>query len=163
MLYIETWKNNPILRTICDPIRKNEWKQYVQLGREMRNYIKDPVNAWVGLAAPQIWVTKRVIVASLIHDWKEKHFSTVIMINPEILEASSETICDIEEGCLSLPKSKKGYVKRHKDIKVLYHDESMKKRILRLSWLASVIVQHEIDHLNGILYIDKLIPEKKVS
>ena len=157
MLHIETWKDNPVLRTICEPIKKSEWNIYVKIGREMRDYIKNPKNAWVGLAAPQVWVTKRVMVVSLMRDWDDENFSTVIMMNPEILETSSEILCNIEEGCLSLPKTKKWYVARSKDIKLKYYDENMKERILRLSWLASVIVQHEIDHLNGELYIDKLV------
>ena len=157
MLHIETWKDNPILRTLCEPVKKTEWKKYAKLWREMREYIKNPKHAGVGLAAPQIWITKRIMVVSLMRNWDDDNFSTVIMINPEILEASSETICDIEEGCLSLPKMKKWYVARHRDIKLKYYDENMKERILRISWLASVIVQHEIDHLNGELYIDKLI------
>ncbi|MCH8518723.1 peptide deformylase [Candidatus Gracilibacteria bacterium] len=157
MLHIETGKDNQILRTICEPVKKSEWTKYAKLGREMRDYIKNPLNAGVGLAAPQVGVTKRIMVVSLMRDWEDESFSTVIMINPEILVTSSETICDIEEGCLSLPKTKKGYVARYKDIKLRYFDESMKERILKLSGLASVIVQHEIDHLNGELYIDKLI------
>lgn len=54
MLHIETGKDNPILRTICEPIRGHEMTQYVKLGREMLKYIKDPEHAGVGLAAPQI-------------------------------------------------------------------------------------------------------------
>jgi len=157
MLHIETWKDNPILRKVCEPVKSSEWKQYVKLWQEMKVYIKNPLNAWVGLAAPQVWITKRVMVVSLMRDWEDENFSTVIMINPEILENSCETISSIEEWCLSLPKTKKGYVARYKDIKLRYFDESMKQRVLKLSWLASVIVQHEIDHLNGELYIDKLV------
>lgn len=156
MLHIETWKNNPILRTICEPVKQSEWKQYVKLAKEMLKYIKDPQHAGVGLAAPQVGVTKRVIVACLLQNWDDETFSTVFMINPEILEFSQETICDIEEWCLSLPKTKKWFVARHREIKLSYYDEKQKQKIIRLSGLASVIVQHEIDHLNGELYIDKL-------
>ncbi len=80
-----------------------------------------------------------------------------MMLNPEILEKSIENICEIEEGCLSLPKTKKGFVSRHKEIKLRYFDEKMQEKILKFSGLASVIIQHEIDHLNGVLYIDKLM------
>ena len=157
MLHIETGKENTILRTVCNPIRKDEWKQYVKLGKEMIDYIKNPDNAGVGLAAPQIGTTKRIIVVSLLRSWEDENFSTIMMLNPEILEVSTETTCDIEEGCLSLPKTKKGFVIRHKDIKLRYFDEKMQEKILKFSGLASVIIQHEIDHLNGILYIDKLM------
>ncbi len=156
MLKIETWKDNKVLRTICEPIKQSEWKQYVKLGKEMVAYIKNPDHAGVWLAAPQIWVTKRIMVVSLLRDWEDENFSTIMMINPEILEASQEKICDIEEWCLSLPKAKKWFVARHKEIKLSYYDEKQKQKVIRLSGLASVIVQHEIDHLNGELYIDKL-------
>jgi len=122
----------------------------------MVQYIKNPDHAGVWLAAPQVWVTKRIMVCSLPQNWDDESFSTVMMINPEILEASWEKQCDFEEWCLSLPKSKAGYVPRHKDIKLSYYDERAKQKIIRLSGLASVIVQHELDHLNGELYIDKL-------
>lgn len=142
---------------MCEPVKSSEWKQYAKLWQEMKAYVKNPLNAWVGLAAPQVWITKRVMVVSLMRDWEDESFSTVIMINPEILETSLETISNIEEWCLSLPKTKKGYVARYKNIKLSYYDEKQKQKIIKLSGLASVIVQHEIDHLNGKLYIDKLV------
>ncbi len=157
MLKVETWKNNPVLRTVCDPITRSEWKQYTKLGKQMIDYIKNPDHAWVGLAAPQIGVTKRIVVVSLLYNWDDENFSTIMMINPKILEASSEVIEDIEEGCLSLPKTKKGFVSRYASIKLQYFDEKQKEKTLRLSGLPSVIVQHEIDHLDGVLYIDKLV------
>jgi len=156
MLQIETGKDNPILRTVCEPIKQSEWKTYVKLWKEMVSYIKNPEHAWVWLAAPQVWVAKRIMVVSLLKSWDDEAFSTVMMINPEILESSDATVCDIEEWCLSLPKSKKWFVSRHEEIKLSYYDEKGKQKILRLSGLSSVIVQHEIDHLNGELYIDKL-------
>ena len=157
VLKIETGKDNKILRSNCDPIKQSEWKQYAKIWKEMVAYIKNPDHAGVGLAAPQIGITKRIMVCSLLRDWDDETFSTVMMINPEILEASSEMTKEIEEWCLSLPKTKKGYVERHESIKLSYYDEKQKQKILRISGLASVIVQHEIDHLNGILYIDKLV------
>jgi peptide deformylase len=60
-------------------------------------YIKNPDHAGVGLAAPQIGVTKRIMVCSLLRDWDDETFSTVMMINPEILDASSEMTKEIEE------------------------------------------------------------------
>jgi peptide deformylase len=156
-LKIETWKDNPVLRTVCEVIKQSEWKQYTKLWKEMVAYIKNPEHAWVWLAAPQVWVTKRIMVCSLLRDWDDESFKTIMMINPEILEASSEMTHEIEEWCLSLPKTKKWFVERHASIKLSYYDEKMKQKVLRLSWLSSVIVQHEIDHLNGQLYIDKLV------
>lgn len=156
MLHIETWENNSVLRTVCSPVTQSEWKKYVKLWKQMQKYIKNPDHAWVWLAAPQVGITKRVMVCSLMNNWDDEVFSTLIMINPEILESSDETICDIEEWCLSLPKAKKWFVARSRDIKLSYYNEQQKQKIIRISGLASVIVQHEIDHLNWDLYIDKL-------
>ena len=107
MLHIETGKNNKVLRSVCSPIKTDEWKKYTKLGREMVAYIKNPDHAGVGLAAPQVGVEKRIIVVSLLHDWEDENFSTVLMINPEILDASDEINKQVEEGCLSLPRTKK--------------------------------------------------------
>ncbi len=157
MLTLQTGKDNPILRKVSEPITKKEWKKYSKLGNEMIKYIKNPKHAGVGLAAPQIGINKRIIVVSLISNWDDEQFSTIMMFNPKILEKSKEQVTNVEEWCLSLPDTKKWFVARHKDIKLTYFDEKMKQHTLRISWLASVIVQHEIDHLDGILFIDKLI------
>lgn len=154
---IEIGKDNKTLRTVCDPIKQSEWKKYTKLGKEMLSYIKNPDNAGVGLAAPQVGVTKRIMICSLLRDWDDENFKTVIMMNPEISELSEDMTHEIEEWCLSLPKTKKGFVERHESIKLSYYDEKMKQKTLRLSGLSSVIVQHEMDHLNWVLYIDKLV------
>jgi peptide deformylase len=99
----------------------------------MINYIKNPDHSGVGLAAPQVGITKRIMVVSLLRDWEDEGFQTIMMINPEILEFSTETTHEVEEGCLSLPKTKRGYVQRHKEIKLKYFDEKFKEKTLRLS------------------------------
>ena len=157
MLHIETWSNNPTLRKVCEKVKHSEWNQYVKLWKEMVSYIKNPNHAGVGLAGPQVWITKRIMVVSLLKNWDDESFQTLIMMNPEILESSDTTITEIEEWCLSLPDTKRGFVARNESIKLRYYDEKKKEKILRLSGLASVIVQHEIDHLNWELYIDKLV------
>lgn len=63
----------------------------------MVDYIKNPDHAGVGLAAPQVGVTKRIMVCSLLQKWDDESFKTIMMLNPEILESSPETTCDIEE------------------------------------------------------------------
>ncbi len=157
MLQIETGKDNPVLRTVCEKVKQSEWKKYAKIGKEMIKYIKHPDHMWVGLAAPQVWITKRFLVASLLKDWDDEIFSTILMINPEIIEHSDDTTCEYSEGCLSLPKTKAGYINRYKRIKVEYYDEKMKKKIIWIEKLGSAIVQHEIDHLNGVLVVDKFV------
>ncbi len=154
MLHIETGKENKILRAISQPIEKEDIKKYLKLGKEMLKYIKNPDNAWVGLAAPQVWINKRLIVVSLIKDWEDENFPTIIMINPEILEYSEEKELD-KEGCLSVPQER-WLVKRWKEIKLQYIDEKGLLKKLVLKWLSARVVQHEVDHLDGILFTDKL-------
>lgn len=154
MLKIETGKQNEILRTISEEIKSAELNTYIKLGKEMIKYIKNPDNRWVWLAAPQVWYNKRLIVVSLLKNRDDENFQTVMMINPEILEHSTE--CEIEwEWCLSVP-GENGEVERFLSIKLRYIDENKKQRIILLSWVSARIVQHEIDHLNGILFTDKL-------
>lgn len=154
MLNIETWVNNEILRDTCETIKVNEIKKFEKLGNEMIKYIKDPENGWVGLAAPQIWVNKRLIIVSLLKDRDDEDFKTVMMMNPEILE-HSETTDTEEEWCLSVPGAK-GNVKRYLTIKLQYKDNKGKEKTLRLHGLSARIVQHEVDHINWVLFVDKL-------
>lgn len=154
MLQIETWNKNEILRTVSEQIKKNEIKEYTKLGKQMLKYIKDPENGWVWLAAPQVWYNKRLIVVSLLKDRDDENSPTLMMINPEVLEHTQECESDIE-WCLSVPWEK-GKVERYRWIKLKYTDDKSKERVLILNWLSARIVQHEIDHLDGILFTDKV-------
>lgn len=155
MLQVETWLDNEILRKRSEEIKPNEIKKYEKLGNEMIKYIKNPKNGWVGLAAPQIGVNKRIVVVSLLKDREDEDFKTIMMINPEILEHSEITDKE-EEWCLSVPWET-GKVERYLSIKLSYLDNKGKQKILKLSWVSARIVQHEIDHLNGELFVDKLV------
>jgi peptide deformylase len=154
MLHIETWKTNTILRTVSENIKKNELKQYTKLWKEMIKYIKNPENWWVWLAAPQVWYNKRLIIVSLLKNRDDENFPTLMMINPEILEHSSVLEKDVE-WCLSVPWEK-WKVARFSEIKLKYIDEKGKEKTLYLKWLSARIVQHEIDHLNWVLFTDRL-------
>ncbi|NVP17751.1 peptide deformylase [Candidatus Gracilibacteria bacterium] len=154
MLKIETGNENPILRRVADKITDKNFNEAIKLGREMLKYIKDPENGGVGLAAPQVGHSIRLIIVSLLKDREDENFKTVMMINPEILEHSNITECD-SEGCLSIP-GEKGDVPRYKTIKLSYIDEKKSKKTLILEGLSARIVQHEIDHLDGKLFTDYL-------
>jgi len=154
MLNIETWDKNKTLRKISEKITQKEMKKYVKIAKEMKKHIKNPDNWWVWLAAPQIWVNKRIIAVSLLKDWEDETYPTVIMINPEIIEHSEEKQ-SFEEWCLSLPWEK-WEVLRDKAIKLKYHDEKFKENTIVLQWLSSTIVQHEIDHLDWVLFTDRI-------
>lgn len=124
----------------------------------MVKYIKDPDNGWVGLAAPQVGVNKRLIVVSLLRDYEDENYRTIAMFNPTILEHSPDMNTD-EEGCLSVP-GEKGEVRRWTTVRLTFLDIDGKKQILNLDHLSARIVQHEIDHLDGILFIDKVEEER---
>lgn len=155
MLKIETWMKNEILRTVSEEIKKSELDSYIKLWKEMIKYIKNPKNWWVWLAAPQIWHNKRLIVVSLLKNWEDENYKTIMMINPKILSHSTET--EIEnEWCLSLPWEK-WKVERFTEVKISFIDDKKKENILYLTKTQSRIVQHEIDHINGVLFMDKVI------
>ncbi|EKE27595.1 MAG: hypothetical protein ACD_3C00188G0011 [uncultured bacterium (gcode 4)] len=156
---IETWKNNPKLRLVSRRVEKMELRKFALLWEEMVKYIKDPENNWVWLAAPQIWIDKRVISVSLLKTYDDKNYKTVYMINPEIIDFSIEAEID-NEWCLSVPK-KFWDVARSKDIKIRYMDWKWKEITLLLSWISARIVQHEVDHLNWILFIDKIVEDEE--
>ncbi len=108
----------------------------------------------VGLAAPQIGVSKRVIVVEFGHEEDENIPKRLyVMINPEILNASEETVNGIE-GCLSVP-GLIGEVTRSQVVTVRGQDLNGKPvKVRAQGWLARIF-QHEIDHLNGVLYTDR--------
>lgn len=154
MLKIEKWLDNEILRKVSAKLKDNEIKNYLKLAQEMKKYIKNPKHWWVWLAAPQIGYNIRLVIVSLLRDREDENYKTVIMFNPEILEFSQEKECG-EEGCLSVP-NKKWNVERSKEIKLVYQDEKATLKSLVLNWLSARIVQHEVDHLNWILFTDRL-------
>ncbi|MCP4522708.1 MAG: peptide deformylase [Candidatus Gracilibacteria bacterium] len=154
MLHVETGVNNEILRERSEEIKLSDIKKYEKLGNEMIKFIKNPKNGGVGLAAPQVGYNKRLIVVSLLKDWDDEDFKTIMMMNPEIIE-HSESMDIEEEGCLSVPGAK-GKVKRFMNVKLKFLDSKGKEKILKLQGLSARIVQHEIDHIDGVLFVDKL-------
>jgi peptide deformylase len=114
----------------------------------------------VWLASPQIGKNIRMIAATTRKTGKkwQELASEEIMINPIITEASPDMIIS-EEACLSLPNIIWN-VKRHKNITVEYKSIDWFKKKKKLKNYNAFIIQHEIDHLDGILFIDRLIPDK---
>ena len=104
----------------------------------------------IGLAAPQIGMGKRVVVVSI----DEKNFNKLALINPEILHLSEETVV-MEEGCLSVP-GVNADVRRPAEAVVRGTTRSGRLVEIEAKGLLARVLQHEIDHLNGVLFIDKL-------
>lgn len=112
----------------------------------------------IGLAAPQVGVMSRLIVLDCVKDENEKA-RPLVMFNPEILSSSDDTNV-YEEGCLSIP-DQFADVTRPESVKVAWLDETGTPREEEFDGLWSTCVQHEIDHLNGKLFIDYLKPLKR--
>ncbi|GKY86926.1 peptide deformylase [Sinisalibacter aestuarii] len=112
----------------------------------------------VGLAAPQVGVLSRVIVADASRD-PEAEPQPIAMFNPEILLSSDETSV-YEEGCLSIPEQY-AEVTRPAEIKVRWLDRDGNEQERDFAGFWATVLQHEIDHLNGKLFIDYLSPMKR--
>lgn len=158
---IEKWIENKILRNISEEVKNLEISKYAKLWEEMVKYIKNPDNWWVWLAAPQIWVNKRVIALALMKTTKDENFKFMYMINPEVIELGWKIITG-EEWCLSVP-GLVWEVERYEKVKVSYLDKNGKKNIIILEWFMSRIFQHEFDHLEWILFTDKAENIEKIE
>jgi peptide deformylase len=139
---------NKILREKSKPVPPEMFlsSEIKNLISAMREEIK--ISNGVGLAAVQIGELWRVILVE-----NDGHYNA--FVNPEIIKKSWSKIA-LEEGCLSVP-GKFGYVRRHKSVIVHAVDETGKEVEVKAQGLPAVVFQHEIDHLNGVLFIDKLV------
>ncbi len=145
------------IRTIGDSILTKRAKEITEMTPKIKTLIQDMLDTMydaygVGLAAPQVGILKRLVVI----DVSEENDSPIILINPEILETDGEQIG--EEGCLSVP-GKSGVVKRPNYAKVKALNENMEEITVEGTELLARALCHEIDHLNGELYVDKVIGE----
>ncbi len=145
--------DNPILRTVCDEVTEF-WPELKQLSKDMQKLMR--LHYGTGLAAPQIGVPIRLITTI---QWKKKgnkmsEIGETVLVNPVIVQEVDEEILS-EESCLSIPDFT-GYVDRKKLITVEYQDINGQKKTKEFQGYNATVLQHEIDHLNGILFIDKL-------
>lgn len=143
-------KDNPILRAKSEPV--------IKIDSSLKKFAKDMHKAMIkanglGIAAPQVGRNIRIFIATL--NYKEANEMVVYMVNPEILSHSEETEVE-EEGCLSLPGDH-GKVERWREVTVRFQDLNGDKHTLTLEGLNARVFQHENDHLDGVLFIDKLV------
>ena len=109
----------------------------------------------MGLSLIQLGIAKRYFV--VVYEYEEGKFENYVVINPKILSESEEKIYVEEgEGCLSINRPIEGIVPRSARIKVEFQDEKGNKQTLRLREELAIVFQHEIDHLNGILFYDHI-------
>ena len=142
---------NPILSQKCADVEIGD-----PLVKDALQEMSEKLYEWngVGLAAPQVGIAKKMVVIDVRDE--EGNPSTVYkMVNPQIVWRSDEMM-DSDEGCLSLPLLHET-IKRHESVTVKYLDENFKpKQISEATGLLSRCIQHELDHLQGKLYIDRL-------
>ena len=142
------------IRTVGDPILNKTSKVVTEMTARNRELIGDMLDTMyeangVGLAAPQVGVLKRIVVI----DVSEEGDSPIILVNPEIIEMDGEQTGP--EGCLSVP-GKQGTVTRANHVKVKALDEEMQPIEIEGSELLARAIQHELDHLEGVLYTSKV-------
>ena len=161
---------NPILKQVSSPVEKVD-DNLRQLLDGMLNVMYQEYG--VGLAAVQVGVLKRVLVMDISYEVEEhdhhdhshcggnhiKNTNPRYFINPEIIEFSKET-SEYKEGCLSFPEAR-SEVTRPKKVKVKFLDYNGIERIEEMEGLAATCIQHEIDHLNGITFVDHISKLKR--
>ena len=145
---------DPILRQKCEPLEKIDTNTKKLMDDMLETMYAAP---GIGLAAIQIGILKRLVVIDISKE-KEKG-QPIFLVNPEIIYRSKETSV-YEEGCLSLP-GQFAEVERPAECSVKYIDYFGKEKELKANGLLATCIQHEIDHLNGILFIDYLSKLKK--
>lgn len=153
-----------MIRTILtypDPVLKQKSASVTIINESVHQLVEDMVETMydapgVGLAAPQIGVLQRVIVIDV--SGRDEPDDLIVAINPVIVQASGETY--EEEGCLSVPQYAAN-VKRHACVTVKALDLEGHEKMWDAEGLLAIAFQHEIDHLDGILYVDRLSPLKR--
>jgi peptide deformylase len=156
---------HPSLRTVAEPVQMPASEEDQKVLQEMLEYVINSQNPeiaakyglrpGIGLAAPQINVSKRMIAVH-VYDEKENLYSYGIF-NPKIFSHSVErSYLKSGEGCLSVDEPFPGYVPRYARVTVTGTTLEGKEIKLRLKGLPAIVFQHEIDHLNGVMFYDHI-------
>lgn len=141
------------IHTLPDPVLKQKAKRVRTIDGSIRKLIRDMIETMrsepgrVGLAAPQIGIPLRVIVIGIPEE------EDIAIINPEIVRRRGERLLD--EGCLSVP-GYFGQIKRAESVTVKGRDQNGKEIRIKADGLLAQALEHEIDHLNGVIYLDHL-------
>ncbi len=140
------------IREIGDPVLTKKCKEVIEVTPRIQELIDDMFETLyeangVGLAAPQVGILKRIVVIDVTGE------EPLLMINPKILETSGEQ--EGYEGCLSVP-GKTGHVKRPNYVKAMAYDENMNPFEIEGTELLARAICHELDHLEGHLYVEKV-------
>ena len=145
---------DPILRKKCEPLEKVDVDTKKLMDDMLATMYAAP---GIGLAAVQVGILKRLVVIDISKGEEEK--KPIFLINPQIIHQSKKTSV-YEEGCLSLP-GQFAEIERPAECTIKYIDYNGKEKDLKADGLLATCIQHEVDHLNGILFIDYLSKLKK--
>ena len=145
---------DPILKQLCAPVEKVD----AAVDSLIQDLIDTMVDAGhsVGVAAPQIGTSQRVVVIDVSHSKlgkKENNHGLLTMINPEVINTSGKKT--MREGCMSVPDYT-GNVDRAEEIVVQFLDRNGAEQVVKAAGFESVAIQHEIDHLDGLLFLDRI-------
>ena len=153
---IDNEADSLFLRQVSKPLSRREVasEEFATLCCRMLATVTNPENAGVGIAAPQVGILRRLVAVQRF-DKEGEPFE--FYINPKIVEYEDNWILS-EEGCLSVPDFR-GDLLRAKSIKISYRDTQDRLHREEVEGFTAIIFQHEIDHLDGILYIDHLDEE----
>ncbi len=140
------------IRVLPDPVLRQKAKKVTKIDKSVQRLIDDMIETMravpgVGLAAPQIGMPLRVVVIEIPGD------EVMALINPEIVKRQGERL--VQEGCLSVP-GYQGEVKRSVWVKVKAQDRQGRNIRLKGEELLAQALEHEIDHINGVLYVDRV-------
>jgi peptide deformylase len=149
------------IRKLPDPVLRQKAKKIARVDPSIRKLIKNMLETMneangVGLAAPQVGTSLRLIVIRM----PEEGAQEIVLINPEIVKKSGER--EIEERCLSIP-GYSGKIKRACTVTAKGRDLNWKQVRLKADELLAQALEHEIDHLDGILYVDRLESPDKLT
>ena len=149
------------LVTMDNPVLHQKAKRVGGIGNSIQKLIDDMIETMhytggVGLAAPQVGIPLQVVVIEL----PEGQGNVITLLNPELVKSSGEH--EVLEGCLSLP-GYRGELKRALSVTVKGRDRDGKQIRLKADGLLAHALQHEIDHINGVVYIDRLESRDKLS
>lgn len=147
------------IRTAGDPVLRQRARRVGAIDSSIQRLIDDMIDTMrnasgAGLAAPQVGQPLRVIVA-----WVPEAEEPIVLINPEVVKRSGES--EVVEGCLSIP-GYRGDIKRSLSVTVKGRNRQGKQVRIKAQGLLAQVLQHEIDHLNGVLYIDHVAEEDKL-
>ncbi len=152
--------------TYNQPVLKRRTERVELMTEELDAFIDDMHETMqnakgIGLAANQVGVSKAITVIDISDVEEEEEFEPITLINP-VIEKFSDEETEYDEGCLSLPELT-GLVNRPEKVTVRYFDREMQEQLIEAEGLLARVMQHEIDHLNGIYFFERMTPVRRAK